>query len=691
MSDFSLQFLPLLSWPVVIGLAVLAAAVAALCLLARLRGAWLRALVLGLFVLALTGPILTREQRAVLPNVVALVVDRSASQSLDERTRQTDAARDELSRQIKALGNTELRVVEAGGGVKSGADGTQLFAPLATALSDVPPDRVGGAILLTDGVVHDVPARAAALGFKAPLHALITGREDERDRQINLVEAPRFGLVKQATTIRFRVVDRGPNMPSTAAVILRRDGEEIARTTVPVGELSSLQVPIEHAGVNVVELEAETVPGELSPVNNRAVLQIEGIREKMRVLLVSGEPNAGERTWRNLLKADANVELVHFTILRPPQKGDGTPINELSLIQFPTHRLFDEEINRFDLIIFDRYAQEGLLPAAYFDNMTEFVRNGGAILLASGADYASENSLWGTGLAEILPASPSGNVLYQPYRPEISALGKRHPVTRDLPGGNANPPAWGQWFTTVETKLREGSAVMTGARGDPLLVLAHQGKGRVALLLSDHAWLWARGYEGGGPHVDLLRRLSHWLLKEPDLDEEALRARAVGRDITVERQTMAETAAPVELIGPNGEKVRLALKPEKPGLWSAVYSTDVMGLWRAQDGALQAITNVGPANPREFQDLLSTPDRLKGIAGETGGSVERLATASGLSIPAVRAVGAGSAYGGSGWIGLKRSEASVVQGIDTIPLFAGLLGLALLLGGVTLLWAREGR
>jgi hypothetical protein len=690
MGDFSLQFAPLLPWPVVIALACVAAVIALLCLFARQRAAWLRATVLGLFVLALCGPILSRQDRQPLPNVVALVVDRSASQSLGDRTKQTDEARDAITGQIKALGNTELRVVDAGAN-SSGADGTQLFGALANAFADVPPDRVGGAILLTDGVVHDVPARAAELGFKAPVHGLITGRADERDRQISLVEAPRFGLVKQSTTIRFRITDRGPNMPSTSTVVLRRDGEEIARTSVPVGELSSLEVPIDHPGVNVVELEAETVPGELSPINNRAVLQIEGIREKMRVLLVSGEPNAGERTWRNLLKADANVELVHFTILRPPQKGDGTPINELSLIQFPTHRLFDEEIHRFDLIIFDRYAQEGLLPSAYFDNMTEFVRNGGAILLASGADYASENSLWGTALADILPAAPTGNVLYQPYRPEITDLGKRHPVTRDLPGGDSNPPKWGQWFTTVETNLREGTSVMSGAQGAPLLVLAHQDKGRVALLLSDHAWLWARGYEGGGPHVDLLRRLSHWLMKEPDLDEEALRAKAVGRDITIERQTMADNVAPVDLTGPNGEKARLTLKQEKPGLWTAVYATDVMGIWHAQDGTLQAITNVGPANPREYQDLLSTPDRLKGVASETGGTVQRLVTASGFAVPAVRAVGDGSSYGGEGWIGLKRSEASVVRGIATIPLFAGLIGLALLLGGLAMMWAREGR
>ena len=690
MDGFSFQFAPLLPLPAVAAIACLAAFIALLGLAGQVRGAWLRTLALGLFTLALAGPILSREQRSPLPSVVAMVVDRSASQGIADRTKQTDSARDALTKQINTLGNTELRVVEAGGN-QNGADGTQLFGALANALSDVPPDRVGGAILLTDGEVDDVPAKAAALGFKAPVHALITGTPDERDRQIDVIEAPRFGLVKQSTTIRFRITDHGPNMPATSTVILRRDGEEIARTNVPVGQLSSIDVPIDHPGVNIVELEAETVPGELSPVNNRTVLKIDGIREKMRVLLVSGEPNAGERTWRNLLKADANVELVHFTILRPPQKGDGTPINELSLIAFPVQQLFEEQINTFDLIIFDRYAQEGLLPSAYFDNMTEFVRNGGAILLASGADYASDNSLWGTGLADILPASPTGNVIYQPFRPMITDLGQRHPVTRDLPGSNVNPPAWGEWFTTVETTMRSGTAVMSGAQGAPLLVLSHQDKGRVALLLSDHAWLWARGYEGGGPHVDLLRRLSHWLMKEPDLDEEALRATDHGRDLIIERQTMADSVAPVELTGPNGEKAQLILKQEKPGLWGGTYSTDVLGLWRASDGTRQALASIGPANPREFKELISTRDKLLGIAGQTGGTVQRLVTAAGLAVPTVRSIDAASSYGGEGWIGLKRSEASVVRGISVIPLFAGLIGLALLLGSVAMLWAREGR
>ena len=153
-------------------------------------------------------------------------------------------------------------------------------------------------------------------------------------------------------------------------------------------------MPFPHAGMNIVEIELEPVPGELTPANNRVVIAAEGVRENLRVLLVSGEPHAGERTWRNLLKSDAAVDLVHFTILRPPEKQDGTPIHQLSLIAFPTRELFSEKIKDFDLIIFDRYQHRGILPLLYYDNIARYVdRHGGALLIAAGDDYAGNASL----------------------------------------------------------------------------------------------------------------------------------------------------------------------------------------------------------------------------------------------------------------------------------------------------------
>ena len=189
----------------------------------------------------------------------------------------------------------------------------------------------------------------------------------------------------------------------------------------------------------------------------------------------------------------------------------------------------------------------------------------------------------------------------------------RHPVTRDLEGSDTDPPHWSHWFRLVDIKRSTGTNVMQGPDGKPLLVLAREGEGRVALLLSDHIWLWARGYEGGGPHLDLLRRLSHWLMKQPDLEEEALRLIVHGRDITVQRQTMADTVNQVTLTSPTGATRTLDLQPVEPGLWRATTTANELGLWRATDGKLTALTNVGPANPREFAEVTSTTEVLRAL------------------------------------------------------------------------------
>ncbi len=678
-----------------IGAQMLWAAIAAALLLSlllvvsRSHGAAIRTLALALLVLALANPSLTREDREPLSSIAVVVVDKSPSQSFGDRTKQTEATRAAVIERLARIPGLEVRTVEAGQ-ADGETDGTRLFSALNSALADVPPDRIAGVLMITDGRVHDVPADTSALGFAAPLHALITGTKDERDRRVALIAAPRFGIVGQPQTITYRVEDQGAKA-TTAEVTVRRDGEVLETRTVPVGRLQNVEIPIPHGGPNIVEIEASPLPGELTPVNNRAVVSIDGVRDKLRVLLVSGEPHAGERTWRNLLKSDASVDLVHFTILRPPEKQDGTPINELSLIAFPTRELFQQKIGEFQLIIFDRYARQGVLPIIYFDNITRYVRDGGAVLVAAGPDYASTTSIWRTPLDAILPAEPSGNVTEQAFRPTLTELGQRHPVTRGLDGAKSDPPRWSEWYRIVDTRNATGTTVMQGPDQKPLLVLSREGEGRVALLLSDHIWLWARGFEGGGPHLDLLRRLSHWLMKEPDLEEEALRLVVNGHDLVVRRQTMADQVADVTLTSPSGTTRTLKLEPTQPGVWESSVAANELGLWRATDGKLNALVNIGPANPREFAEVTSTPSVLAPLANATGGDARRLDDGSGLDVPRILAVRSGDTYIGDDWIGLKMRDASVVRGIGVLPMFAGLLGLLLLLGSLAGTWAREGR
>jgi hypothetical protein len=686
--QYGIAFTPLVPTLVLwIGLAAIVV-IAVLLLIGRARGAAVRVAALALILLALANPSFTREEREPLSSVAAVVIDKSPSQNFGERTKETAEAQQTLVDRLKQVKGLEIRVVEAGQ-ADGETDGTKLFGALSSALSDVPTDRVAGAFLITDGRVHDIPANAAALGFTAPVHALITGRKDERDRRVAITAAPRFGIVGQSQTITYRLDDQGVT-GERARVVVRRDGDVLNERTVLSGQTVSIDIDIKHAGPNIVEIEASPLANELTLVNNRAVVAIDGVRDKLRVLLVSGEPHSGERTWRNLLKSDASIDLVHFTILRPPEKQDGTPINELSLIAFPTRELFQQKINEFQLIIFDRYARQGVLPIAYFDNIARYVRAGGAVLVSAGPDYASTTSIWRTPLDSVLPAEPVG-VTEKPFYAHLSDVGKRHPVTRGLEGGATEPPKWSRFFRTVETRNTTTPPVMTGADGKPLLLLSRSGEGRVALLLSDHIWLWARGYEGGGPHLDLLRRMSHWLMKQPDLDEEALKLQSQGKDLVVQRQTMGDTVAPVTVTSPSGKTRELTLSAAEPGLWRSTTPADELGLWQATDGTLKALINVGPINPKEFSEVTSTTEMLKPLALATGGDARRINDGGGIELPRIVPVRSSTIFRGDGWMGVHMRDASVVRGVGVLPVFAGLIGLLLLLGAFAATWLRESR
>jgi hypothetical protein len=688
-TSFALSFQPLVPVVALAGLGVLALLLAVVGLVGRRRGTVLRAGAAALLLLALADPSLVRENREPLKDVVAVVIDQSESQTIGERAAQTEKVRAELAKRLAALGNVEVRFIESGR-TDAENDGTRLFAALSAGLADVPPERVAGAILVTDGVVHDIPANVGALGFKAPLHALVTGHPGERDRRIELVEAPRFGIVGKDLTITARVLDTGTgNEP--VSIDVRRDGVALETIDATIGEPIKIPVRIDHAGPNVVELEVAAIPGELTTLNNKAVLTVDGVRDKLRVLLVSGEPHMGERTWRNLLKSDPNVDLVHFTILRPVDKLDTTPINELALIAFPVRDLFGPKISDFDLIIFDRYANQSVLPSFYLDAIVRYVREGGALLLAAGPDFSGPDGLYYTSLGNISPARPDGNVIEHAFRATVSVDGRKHPVTRGLPGADSTPPAWSPWYRQVDAEVTKGTSVMTGADGKPLLVLAREGKGRVGLLLSDQMWLWARGFRGGGPYLNLLRRLAHWLMKEPDLEEEALRATARGKQITIERQSLKEDTARVTVTAPSGASEIVDLAAAEPGLSRAVYTAHELGLYRMSDGILSTLTNVGPENPKELQEVVSTTEKLQPLAEATGGTVRRISNdGTGLIVPRVVAMHDAPVYGGSDFIAIRRTEASIVRGIAVMPLGTGLAALLALLGAIVLMWTYEG-
>lgn len=660
----------------------------------RARGAPLRAIALAALLVVLLNPTIRSEEREAVPDIAAIVVDRSQSQEIGRRPEETSAALARLSERLDRVEGIEARIAEARNDPQD-ESGTTLFRALDEALSDVPRERVAGAIFITDGQVHDVPATIRELGFDAPVHGLIIGRPGEKDRRLQIIEAPRFGIVGEPVELSFRVNETSAgDAPTgeTARVTISMDGEHAASKEVEIGRTERITLSLQHGGANVIEIDVEEGPDELTTLNNRAVVIANGVRDRLRVLLVSGEPHPGERTWRNLLKSDPSVDLVHFTILRPPEKHDGTPIDELSLISFPTRELFDEKLDQFDLIIFDRYKRRGVLPLAYYLNIVDYVEAGGAFLAAEGPAFASPYSIYRTPLAAILPAHPLETTSEGGYRPAVTPTGTRHPVTADLPGsgGADEEPQWGRWFRTIDVGVDTGETLMETPDGKPLMVLARAGEGRVAQLLSDQIWLWSRGYEGGGPQAELLRRLAHWLMKEPDLEEESLSASTQGGLLTIRRRTMEDETPPARVTLPSGGEEEIELEETAPGRFEATMEARELGLYRVTQGELSAVAAAGPLNPREIADVRSTDALIRPIAAESGGGVW-WAGEGGDGVPALRSVRAGQDAAGAGWLGLRRNEQYLVHAVHQVPLIAGPLALLLLLGTLALAWWREGR
>jgi hypothetical protein len=681
-------------------IAVLAAVALALLGVAIFRGGqeWpLRSLVLAALVVALANPQAVREERQPQRDIALIAVDHSASQGVGERRAETEAALKSVRERLSRFDDLDVRIVDVSDSISTEAteangrkeNGTRVFSAVARAAVEIPRRRFAGVIVITDGQIHDVPASPA---FPGPIHVLLTGTPGESDRRLVIEQAPGYGIVGKEVTIRYRVEDRLGEKAKTftdglARVRLRIDGNEEKIAEIPVGRGGVFTFKLEHAGPTVVEMTVDTVPGELSAINNRTLVSINGVRDRLRVLLVSGQPHAGERTWRNLLKSDPSVDLIHFTILRPPEKDDFTPLKELALIAFPIQELFEEKLRNFDLIVFDRYVVRDVLPPSYFRNIVDYVKEGGALLLALGPEFATLESLYNTPLGKIMPASPTGKVLERGFRPSLTDTGRRHPVTAGLSRSKDGKPQWGRWFRQIDAAPRSGQILMRGLDGKPLLLLEREGKGRVAQLLSDHIWLWARGFEGGGPQAELLRRLAHWLMKEPDLEEEGLKAEISDGRLQVERRSLDDKRVQVTVSMPGGETRTLELGEGGDGTGRAAMAITVPGLYRVSDGVRTALATLGALNPLEFRDLRASADKVKTVVKASGGGIHWITR----GMPEIRRSRPGRDTAGQGWIGLVANRSFVVSGIAQVPLLPGWLVMVLVLGGLMAAWHREGR
>lgn len=678
------------AWPpsLLVAFGVVAAALTLLGVMRGAKGAFLRLVALAGLIALIANPQMRVIERTPLDDLALIVTDESASQTLDGRDTASAAAADALEARLKSLGGVE--VVRSSFG---GDEETRLVEAVRAAVADAPRGRLGGVFVITDGQASDAH-EAEDFSLDAPVHILNSGRAGEIDRKITMINAPRYGIVREAVKIAFRIDDLGENETpldgGRAEVALRIDGREILKQPVPVGAEVSFDAPLDRPGGLIIELEVEPRPGELTTRNNIAVVPVTAIRDRLRVLLISGEPHSGERVWRNLLKSDPAVDLVHFTILRPIEKGSpGETTSELALIPFPQDELFIDKLSQFDLLIFDRYTYRGVLNAYHFDNIARYVENGGGVLIASGPEYSGPASLAARrNLSFILPALPTGEARNGAYRPALTEEGRRHPVTADLPDASF----WGRWLRIIPVVKRSGRALMQGPNGAPLLILDRVGEGRVGLILSDHVWLWARGFDGGGPHAELLRRIAHWLMKEPELEEEQLSLRGAGADLQITRRTMDDGPVEVELTQPDGTVSSVALIAVSPGLFAATVKDAPRGLYRARDGDLFAIGAVGLAAAPEFQDVVSSAANLSAFKEKTRGGVFVFRRGGDVALPAIRKVAPDSAaFAGSGWAGLVARGASRTDSVNDSPLAPPAAWLVILAAALIGAWWVEGR
>ena len=687
----TVDFAPTFPLSVIIVLTVLTSVLLGVGIIKKARGiAWRITASAGLLI-ALINPVVVEEKRERSDDVLTVVVDESLSQDIGKRREFTRKALAHIQEAASKMQNVDIRIIRTSGEHDNSGqptDGTQLFKTLAKETADVPRKLMAGTIFITDGQVHDIPKSHITKVVDGPLHIILTGKRNEFDRRLVILQIPKFGIVGRSVPLKFRVEDTSANNEKVR-VFLTKDGALSESILVPVNRDFTVDIELSHAGANILQVEVPNNNGELSKINNRAVVSVNGVRERLRVLLVSGEPHPGERIWRNLLKADPSVDLIHFTILRPPEKQDMTPVNELSLIEFPIRELFEIKLFEFDLIIFDRYKRRGVLPSIYIDNIARYVEGGGALLEAAGPEYSGSESLYQTPLARILPGEPSGQVFIGGLRPRLTKAGQRHTITADLPGAGIGEelPRWGRWFRQVAVSNRGGSALIKGHRNRPILLINRVKKGRVAQLLSDHIWLWARGFEGGGPHGELLRRVGHWLMKEPELEENSLRARMAGKRLIVTRRSVEPDFSKVEIISPSGAKSSVKLLPGIGGRAKAAVSVKESGIYQVKDSKHTTLAAVGRLNPLEFSDMRTSDKHFAPLVKASGGGVAWMQD----GMPELRRVRSGRMMAGSNWFGVLNNKNYLVKSVREAPLLPGLALLILALGALMMAWRAEGR
>jgi len=632
----------------------------------KISALYYRSIFLLMVCLILLSPVVVKEIREYLENKIVVVMDNSASMNVASRKELADRALGQIKQQFP---KNEIVLIN---NVKD----SNLFSLLLNNVHILPLSRLGGVVFITDGQVPDAPKDSAILKNMFPINAVIIGSKNEFDYKVSITQSPKYAIVGDNIFIKVKAEVDGKRISPNQSITLNieKDGENLTSEDIIIGEEKEFEFKLEHAGQNIFEFSIPNIEGEISNINNKTAVIINAIRDRLKVLLVSGKPHIGERAWRNLLKSDPSVDLVHFTILRSPYSFDLTPSSQLSLIAFPVDELFQRKINDFDLIIFDKYVHYGMLNDRYFSNIAEYVKNGGSFLFEMASDRL-EPAIFDSELANILPINPrisQQEIIKGKYVPALTDKGKYHAITSGL---EIDAKDFKEWTSQVSLLQTKGENLLKGLENNPLLIVDKVGKGRVALLASDNIWLWSKYPTSRGAYIDLQRKLAHWLMKEPELESGYIKVTRNGENLDIAQRFSDNSLYKINLETPDEQVKEIELL--KNGAWlEASFSLGQNGTYKLYNDNGKAFFVVGNADDSEFENIVATNDNFKNITSLSGGKIS--------------------------WYGVNDSVAASdfkfnnkksyeVKGINKINLFSPWLYMALILLGAIYVWNRESK
>lgn len=673
--SIELGLAPLISPPFVVGLAIIG--VIAWVWYVKNKGAApvSRFSLLSLVILLLLEPTLSKNVNSSLPDVIAIVHDQSSSMRATNRLEGAHTALTRLTKALEKLPNTVVKTAS----IAESVGGTRISGAINQATSGYVADQIAAVIYLGDGLVID----GSELAKPYPLHQILIADESEKDRLIELISSPIAVDVGQNAEVVFKVTESRPQT-DFAQVRIYLGNLNVRTMNVKINHETKINIPINVRGKIPIAIEVAPAQNEVTTNNNIVISQIEGTRNRLQVLLVTGSPYEGARAWRNLLKSDPNVELVHFTILRNAQSEDVGDESESSLIPFPTEELFLDKLNGFDLIVFDRFKRIDILPDLYLEQVAQWVENGGAFLLLAGPAEAEENGILTTPLARVMPFANPKEFNEAMFSPRLSPSGASHPITRPF---ITSQNTWGQWNRLLHAEPL--GDVLLNAGGAPLLITKEANQGRVAAILSDRSWLWQRGFEGGGPFRALFQRVAHWLMKEPELSSNNL-------DFTQENGGLRFVYSgllnepEIEIISPSQNHSKLKLAKNGSNEFHAVFSAAENGLYRIKLGQDLRFINMGDGPEITAQDLRASHQPIRSAAGATnGGKYAYIGRAGNGNLPNFKQISTRELAIGN-MFALKKNNYHTVVRAQSEPLLPP-LGMAIAMACLALFtWWREG-